>query len=1118
VGRGIESSGMLRARVLGALSLEVDGRPVRQIAGLKPRSVLAWLLLNPGPHARARVAARFWPDVLDTSARASLRSALWTIRGVLEQAGGDHYLVSDRESVGVTRELPLEVDAQEFWRLSSSDASPDLERALELMASPLLTDLADDWVLEARDDYASRAAAVALRLADEAEAAGDPRRAALRTRQALAHDRLSETTYRLLVRRLADAGERAQALSTLRRLETVLAAEFGTVPSAETQALAARLRAPPEKDRRPVASSAPRRPAGPLVGRDRERETLRSAWEAARAGSGAVALISGEGGIGKSRLAAELAELAGQGGATSITGAAPGLRGSPPFSLWLAVLDELVAGCPPPPAQAAWAAELARLCPAVELRWQRAAEPHAADHELARTRLFESVVEAIEWSTASGPVLIVLEDLHLADTASLTLLAHVGRRLANVRALIVATARPVTRDELVAALGALERGGALRTELHLQPLADPDIEVITEAVAPRLPPAARARVIAAAEGSPLLAREGARAVAAGADPAEGLRTWVRASRAKLETRARVLVDVAAVAARSLSLAEAVELLGGDRLPDALAEATAAGLLETAGATVGFGHELVRAACYAEIEPARRARLHARLGDLLSRRRRHQMAEVARHLLLAHQQERARSYVAAAAEKAVALGALDDAAELLREAAAVASDEVAQELWMSLAKVEARRGDRAAHDAAFERAVALLERAGDRAGLAHAHVVRGRLMRTALCYPREALSAYHTANEIVELEGIDAPELRALALAGSAWAEAVAGDPGRAEELLAAVERLPEARDDPALAAELALHSAMSLMRAGRLGESEQQSVAAARQARRAERVDLTRVALNTAASAAAARGDHEAALAHAEHATEAGRAGARLEVESHAARAYALSRLGRHGEALQAARLERAIARRSGSDEQEAIAAFDAGSVALAAAHGNDASTLLGAALDSDVSRLPRALARLRLADARLLADDVAGAAEEIERFPFEPVGPADVPATLVPQLDRLQGLIASARGNAELALRRLDDAEAGWRRMLRGNGLGEPLAATVVDLGRAPVAGLVEPAVGLGWVLADRALILAEQRRGDEARAAADEAARIAAELRFDGYRRVLERVDTTSAAYAGL
>lgn len=392
------------------------------------------------------------------------------------------------------------------------------------------------------------------------------------------------------------------------------------------------------------------------------------------------------------------------------------------------------------------------------------------------------------------------------------------------------------------------------------------------------------------------------------------------------------------------------------------------------------------------------------------------------------------------------------------------------------------------------------------------------MRTVLCYPHEALSAYRHASEIVELEGIDAPELRALALAGCAWAEAAVGDPDRAEELVAAVERLPEVGDDPALATELALNRAMSLMRAGRLGASEQQSVAAAEQARGAERIDLARVALNTAASAAAARGDYDGALGHAERSLETGRAGTRLEVESHAARAYALSRLGRHRDALEAARLERAIAGRSGDEEQEAIAAFDAGSIALAAGHGSDATTLLGAALDSEVARLPRALARLRLAEARLHNSDVAGAAEEIKRFPFDPVGPADLPETLVPQLERLQGLIASAEGDRELALGRLDEAEAGWRRMLRGDGLSEHLAATVVDLGRAPVAGLVEPGVELGRTLAERALVLAEEHRGAEVRTALDEAATIADELDFDGYRSLLERAAAGRGAFARL
>jgi DNA-binding SARP family transcriptional activator len=67
------------------------------IAGLRPRALLAWLLLHPGRHSRVRVASRFWPDVLDTSARASLRNALWTVRARLDAVGGAAYLDAGRE-------------------------------------------------------------------------------------------------------------------------------------------------------------------------------------------------------------------------------------------------------------------------------------------------------------------------------------------------------------------------------------------------------------------------------------------------------------------------------------------------------------------------------------------------------------------------------------------------------------------------------------------------------------------------------------------------------------------------------------------------------------------------------------------------------------------------------------------------------------------------------------------------------------------------------------------------------------------------------------------------------------------------------------------------------------
>ena len=77
---------MLRIRLIGEMALEIDGTAAPPPASRRARSLLAWLALHPGPHARAEVAARFWPDVLDSSARTNLRSALLTLRNELGPA------------------------------------------------------------------------------------------------------------------------------------------------------------------------------------------------------------------------------------------------------------------------------------------------------------------------------------------------------------------------------------------------------------------------------------------------------------------------------------------------------------------------------------------------------------------------------------------------------------------------------------------------------------------------------------------------------------------------------------------------------------------------------------------------------------------------------------------------------------------------------------------------------------------------------------------------------------------------------------------------------------------------------------------------------------------------
>src|SRR5439155_1551302 len=81
------------------MAVEVDGEPVPPPNGGRARALLAWLALHPGMHSRAELAARFWPDVLDSSARASLRSAMWSLRRARGD-GGERHRVATRDRVG----------------------------------------------------------------------------------------------------------------------------------------------------------------------------------------------------------------------------------------------------------------------------------------------------------------------------------------------------------------------------------------------------------------------------------------------------------------------------------------------------------------------------------------------------------------------------------------------------------------------------------------------------------------------------------------------------------------------------------------------------------------------------------------------------------------------------------------------------------------------------------------------------------------------------------------------------------------------------------------------------------------------------------------------------------
>jgi class 3 adenylate cyclase/tetratricopeptide (TPR) repeat protein len=229
---------MLRVRLLGDLEIELDGRALEPPTSRRARALLGWLALDRRMHSRSRLAARFWPDVLDESARTSLRSALSALRRSLGP-DSERYLIAGRDDVGLAGDPEVWTDVAEFERCLEQDR---LDDALGLWRGELLAGLDDDWVYERRDELRDRVAELLALLAARAEDGGEVQTAIEYTRRRVALDPLAEEPQRDLMRRLATAGDRAAALRVYERLAGRLRDELRIAPSPATRELADTLR------------------------------------------------------------------------------------------------------------------------------------------------------------------------------------------------------------------------------------------------------------------------------------------------------------------------------------------------------------------------------------------------------------------------------------------------------------------------------------------------------------------------------------------------------------------------------------------------------------------------------------------------------------------------------------------------------------------------------------------------------------------------------------------------------------------------------------------------------------------------------------------------------------
>jgi DNA-binding SARP family transcriptional activator len=684
--------------VLGRFAVDVDGRPLPE-GGWRRRhaaALVGLLALSPGRRLhRERVLAALWPELDVAEAAPRLHKAAHYARRWL---GGADALVLAGDVVSLLPDDRVTVDALRFEELArSAVASRDPARAAAAAdACPgelLPEDLYEPWTEEPRERLRVLYLDV-LRLAGrwEALAALDP---------------ADERAHVELARRLAAGGDRAAALRQFERLEHALRQELGVGLSPE----AARLRTSLMSAR----DAAPATPAadGDLVGRDGELGWARAQLTGVRGGRGRVLFVCGPPGVGKTSILTAIGREAADARMRVGTGLAARIDGAWPYAPVLEALAELCRRHP---------ALLDGLDDVLRAELERALTGRHVDWDGlgAHQRLYVAAAELLRLAAAGAGAVLVVDDAHEADEASLRLLHYLARATVTERVAIVLGARPVAGGVLAEVrTGLLGRGSA--ATLDLRPLRPADAVALARRHAPAASQPSLQAVAAAAGGLPFGVVEGARAVAAdpSAPPHQALLPPGLAPHV-LQPMATV-----AVLGSSFDTDEFVELTG---LPDdeayAVLEAALAGrLVRRTEQGFSFGHPLQREALLDRwAGPGRRRAAHRDAARALERLGR-SPGRIGHHLVQAGEAAAAVPWVLRAAETQAALGAYRDALATLEEVRAAATGADAARLLALRADLLHVCGDRTALDA-YREALAAARDPQDRAR------VRTRLARTA----------------------------------------------------------------------------------------------------------------------------------------------------------------------------------------------------------------------------------------------------------------------------------------------------------------------------------------------------------------------------------------------------
>jgi DNA-binding SARP family transcriptional activator/tetratricopeptide (TPR) repeat protein len=679
-------------RLLGGFGVDLDGVPVAPEAWSRRHaaSLVKLLAMEPGRRLhRERVIEALWPGLPVDSAAPRLHKAAHYARRAL---GDDGSVVLRNDIVALLPETEVVVDAELFRHAGEAaiaQGAPSAAReALDLHGGGLLPDdLYEPWTEEARDTFRL------LHL--------DLLRLAGRWEDLLREEPADEEAHLALIRASVDREDVRGALRQFERMDQALRRDLGTAPSAEAQQLRARLEA-----RSPVAPpGAGEQQATRVYGRRDVGDQIRERIARVEAGRGGSLVLSGPPGVGKSTVL-DLAEaIAGKRGWRTGRGTAAAVEGTWPYAPVLEALSDLCrrheALCDGLPD--VYRKELARALSGKDVTWTG---------ESAHQRLFVAAAELIRLAAADHGLLIVVDDLHEADDASMRLLHYLSRCAVSEQVLIVLAHRPTPTPSVREVLDSMV-ARSVGTRIELPPLTESATERLLAERFPDLSAEVVSHIWKVSAGLPFTALEMARDQGRGGSravphlPGPALRAFERVA----------LLGSTFTTDELLAVSGATE----DDAYRHLEMGLAALVIEPADSGYRFRHALVREALLEQMPAAVKVGAHREIAEGLAELGA-PPGRVAHQYLAAGLPSRAVPFVLRAVETAGALGAYRDAlalVDLVREHAGPAD----------LPRLLARRGDLLMALGDPETVAAYQEAVGVTTGTEH-RLVRARLARAA----------------------------------------------------------------------------------------------------------------------------------------------------------------------------------------------------------------------------------------------------------------------------------------------------------------------------------------------------------------------------------------------------